>query len=51
MVFPSVTLADMANTVSPVSGVAQVKLTNVPPLTFLESGVSDSIISPWVSVL
>ena len=50
MVFTSVTSVDMANAVSPVSGVAQVNSTNVPALTFLDCGVSDSKMTPWTPV-
>ena len=50
LVFPSVTSLDMTNAVSPVSGVAQVNSTGVFALTFLDWGVSDSIMTAWITI-
>ena len=51
IVFPSVSPGVKVNDVSPALGVAQVNTTGVPALTFLDLGVSDSMMSAWISVL
>ena len=50
MVFPSVIPGAKVNTVIPVSGEAQVNSTDVPTLTLIDFGMSDSMIFAWISV-
>ena len=50
IVFPSASPGVKVNDVSPVSGVAQVNSTDVPALTFLGLGVSDSMMSASISI-
>ena len=50
VVFPSVIFGVKVNDVSPVVGVAQVNCTDVPTLTFIDLGVSDSMMSASLSI-